>query len=138
MTKESAVEFKGKFYGAVGRRKEAIARVKLFLGNGQVVINGKDYKEYFTNPLAQDLIFAPLEAMGLKDKFNMSVIASGGGKGGQLDAVCHGISRALIQYDEATKTTLRKSGFLTRDPRAKERKKYGLKRARKAPQFSKR
>ncbi len=138
MANENIVDFKGKYFCAVGRRKEAVARVRIYSGKGQVIINGKDYKEYFTNPLDQDSIFVPLETLGLKDKFDISAIVAGGGKRAQIDAINHGISRALVIYDESNKTTLRKSGFLTRDPRAKERKKYGLKRARKAPQFSKR
>lgn len=138
METENKVQFKGKYEGAVGRRKEAVARVRLYDGKGQIIINGKDYKEYFTNELEQARIFAPFETLGMKNKFDVSVVSSGGGKMGQLDAICHGIARALAGYNETYKTTLRKSGFLTRDPRAKERKKYGLKRARKAPQFSKR
>lgn len=138
MTKEVSVQFKGKYYGAVGRRKEAVARVRIYPGSGQFLINGKDYKEYYTNEHQREAIFAPLKLLGMDKKFDVSVVVSGGGKSGQVDAICHGISRALLESDEGYKTTLRKSGFLTRDPRAKERKKYGLKRARKAPQFSKR
>jgi len=137
MEKE-ATQFKGKYNGAVGRRKEAVARVRVYAGSGQILINGKDYKEYYTNESQQEAIFAPLKLLGIEKKFDVSAVVSGGGKGGQLDAICHGISRALVDSDEGYKVTLRKSGFLTRDPRAKERKKCGLKRARKAPQFSKR
>lgn len=137
MEKETS-NFKGKYSGAVGRRKEAVARVRLYTGSGQILINGKDYKEYYTNETQQEAIFAPLKLLGLEKKYNVSAVTSGGGKSGQLDAICHGISRALVESDEGYRTTLKKSGFLTRDPRAKERKKYGLKRARKAPQFSKR
>lgn len=135
---EKEIQFKGKYNAAVGRRKEAVARVRLYSGAGNVVVNGKNYKDYFTNPIDREKIFLPLELLGLSKKFDISVVVAGGGKSGQLDAITHGISRALVDYNEANKTTLRKSGFLTRDPRAKERKKYGLKRARKAPQFSKR
>ncbi len=135
---EKEIQFKGKYNAAVGRRKEAVARVRLYSGAGNVIVNGKSYKDYFTNPIDREKIFSPLELLGLSKKFDISVVVAGGGKSGQLDAITHGISRALVDYNEANKTTLRKSGFLTRDPRAKERKKYGLKRARKAPQFSKR
>jgi len=138
MEKENTPQFKGKYNGAVGRRKEAVARVRLYSGNGQILINGKDYKDYYTNEAQRDAIFAPFKLLGLEKKYDVSVVTSGGGKAGQLGAICHGISRALIGADEGYKTTLKKSGFLTRDPRAKERKKCGLKRARKAPQFSKR
>lgn len=134
----SEVQFKGKYYGAVGRRKEAVARVRIYAGTGQILINGRDYKQYYTNEIQKGAIYAPLKLLGLEKKYDVSAIVSGGGKTGQLDAICHGISRALIESDEGYKTTLKKSGFLTRDPRVKERKKYGLKRARKAPQFSKR
>lgn len=137
MEKETT-NFKGKYNAAVGRRKEAVARVRLYSGSGNIVINGKDYKEYYTNESQREAIFAPLNLLGVKDKFDVSVVVTGGGKSGQLDAICHGISRALVTHDETNKTTLKKSGFITRDPRVKERKKCGLKRARKAPQFSKR
>ena len=138
MEKEKLMQLKGKYNGAVGRRKEAVARVRLYAGTGQILINGKDYKQYYTNETQRDAIYAPLKLLGLEKKFDVSVVVSGGGKSGQLDAICHGISRSLVESDEGYRTTLKKSGFLTRDPRAKERKKYGLKRARKAPQFSKR
>lgn len=132
------IQFKGKYESSVGRRKEAVARVRLYPGKGQVVINGKELKEYFTNSADQEAVFSPLETLGQKSKFDISIVASGGGKSGQLGAIKHGIARALVKYNEGNKTTLKKSGYLTRDPRAKERKKPGLKRARKAPQFSKR
>lgn len=138
MEKENTPQLKGKYESAVGRRKEAVARVRLYPGKGQIIVNGKDFKEYFTNSADQENIFAPLKILGQEKKFDVSAIVKGGGKSGQLDAIKHGISRALVKYDEGNRTTLKKSGFLTRDPRAKERKKYGLKRARKAPQFSKR
>jgi small subunit ribosomal protein S9 len=138
MEKEATIQLKGKYNGAVGRRKEAVARVRIYNGTGQILINRKDYKEYYTNESQREAIYSPLKLLGLEKKFDVSAIVSGGGKNGQLDAICHGISRALVVSDEGYKTTLKKSGFLTRDPRAKERKKCGLKRARKAPQFSKR
>ncbi len=129
---------KGKYTSAVGRRKEAIARVKLYKGKGQLIINGVDYKEYYPNPLLQQRVLKPFEALGIKDKFDIVVTVSGGGKVGQVGAIQHGIARAIVAQDEDLKITLRRNGLLTRDPRVKERKKYGLKRARKAPQFSKR
>jgi len=132
------VEFKGKYYGAVGRRKEAVARVRLYEGKGNIIVNGKDMKDYFRTPASQDIVISPLKLLGLESKVDISVIVSGGGINGQRDAVRHGISRSLLSYDKDSRTTLKKSKFLTRDPRAKERKKPGLKRARKAPQFSKR
>jgi small subunit ribosomal protein S9 len=130
--------FKGKYNHAVGRRKEAVARVKLYVGKGKIIINGKDYKEYFNSEIQQERIFAPFKAIGLKDDFDFDVIVRGGGKNGQIDAIIHAIARALKEKDDSLKVALRRSGLLTRDPRVKERKKYGLKRARKAPQFSKR
>ncbi|RJO60023.1 30S ribosomal protein S9 [candidate division WS5 bacterium] len=138
MEKEIITQFKGKYESSVGRRKEAVARVRIYPGKGQLIINGKGLKEYFGNSADQESVFAPLEALGQKSKFDISVMVEGGGKSGQLGAIKHGIARALVKYDEGNKTTLKKSGYLTRDPRAKERKKPGLKRARKAPQFSKR
>jgi len=131
--------FKGKYNYGLGRRKESTARVRLYAGSGKVtMINGKDSEKYFTSNILREKIYGPLSLVGLKEKFDISVVVSGGGQNGQVGAIIHGITRALMSYDESLKTTLKKSGFTTRDPRAKERKKYGLKRARKAPQFSKR
>jgi len=135
---DTKVVFNGKYYGAIGRRKEAVARVRLYQGKGQIVVNGKEINDYFSKDTRASLVKAPLEILGAENKFDISVVVEGGGKSGQVGAISHGIARALVIYNEGNKTTLRKSGFLTRDPRAKERKKYGLKRARKAPQFSKR
>ena len=138
MGKENTIQFKGKYVASVGRRKEATARVRLYSGKGQVVINGKELNKYFTDNADQESLLAPIETLGQRKKFDISALVTGGGKSGQLGAIKHGIARVLVKYDEGNRTTLKKSGFLTRDPRAKERKKYGLKRARKAPQFSKR
>ena len=135
---EKEIQFKGKYYAAVGRRKEAVARVRLYSGTGNMRVNGKDFKSYFTDAIDREKMFSPLDLLGLAKKFDISAVVTGGGKTGQIEAIRHALSRALVEYNESNKTTLRKSGFLTRDPRAKERKKYGLKRARKAPQFSKR
>ncbi|MDD3678887.1 MAG: 30S ribosomal protein S9 [Patescibacteria group bacterium] len=127
-----------KYYAAVGRRKEASARVKIQLGKGNVEVNGISGTQYFNNTRLFDKTKAALKILSLEDKYDLSVKVTGGGKNGQAEAIRHGVARALIKEDETRKPTLRKAGFVTRDPRAKERKKPGLKRARKAPQFSKR
>ena len=126
------------YHAAVGRRKEASARVKLESGKGEFIINGKAAVDYLGNEKMIAKALAPLENLSLSGKYNIFVKVSGGGKTGQAEAIRHGIARALVKEDETVKSTLRKAGFITRDPRAKERKKPGLKRARKAPQFSKR
>lgn len=127
-----------KYQAAVGRRKEASARVKLESGKGEFTINGKPAIDYLGNEKMVAKVLKPLTILSLTDKYNISVKVNGGGKTGQAEAIRHGISRALVKEDEGVKSNLRKQGFITRDPRAKERKKPGLKRARKAPQFSKR
>lgn len=126
------------FHAAVGRRKEASARVKLEAGKGDFVINGKPAIDYLGNEKMVAKVLKPFEILSLTGKYNIFVKVSGGGKTGQAEAIRHGISRALVKEDEAVKSSLRKQGFITRDPRAKERMKPGLRRARKAPQFSKR
>ncbi|HTU80941.1 MAG TPA: 30S ribosomal protein S9 [Candidatus Acidoferrales bacterium] len=123
---------------ATGRRKRAIARVKLTLGQGMITVNSKPMDEYFPRPQLQQIVRQPLEATQTGSRFDVVVKAEGGGVTGQAGAVRHGIARALIAMDESLKETLRKNGFLTRDPREKESKKYGRKRARKRFQFSKR
>jgi len=123
---------------ATGRRKRAIARVKLTLGQGVITVNKKPFDEYFPRPQLQAMVRQPLEATQSGSRFDVTVKAEGGGVTGQAGAVRHGIARALIAMDETLKETLRKAGFLTRDPREKESKKYGRKRARKRFQFSKR
>ncbi len=125
------------FYGT-GRRKTAVARVRLYPGGGTVIINGKPLEEVFTRPLHQTQILNALRATGAAGRFNVQAKCDGGGIGGWAGAISHGIARALVASDEALKPQLRKLGLLTRDPRMKERKKYGLKRARKAPQYTKR
>jgi small subunit ribosomal protein S9 len=127
-----------RYYEAVGRRKRAVARVRLYPGEGEFVINGKPLKEYFGRPQDWRDALAPLELTGTNSQFNLSVLVSGGGITGQSQAVRHGVSRALLVADPELKSALRRAGFLTRDPREKERKKPGLKRARKAPQYTKR
>ena len=121
-----------------GRRKCAIAQVRLFAGGGGITVNGKPYTEAFPRVDHQAKIVAPLEVTEMADKFRVEVKVTGGGITGQADAIRHGIARALVRESEALKPTLRKEGFLTRDPRVKERKKPGLRRARKAPQYTKR
>ncbi|HVA32631.1 MAG TPA: 30S ribosomal protein S9 [Candidatus Baltobacteraceae bacterium] len=123
---------------ATGRRKRAIARVKLSLGQGIITVNSKSFEEYFPRPQQQQIVRQPLEATQTGSRFDVSVKAVGGGVAGQAGAVRHGIARALVAMDETLKDTLRKAGFLTRDPREKESKKYGRKRARKRFQYSKR
>lgn len=128
-----------RYFYAVGRRKTASAQVRLYPeGTGKVIVNDKPAEEYFTRP--QDLvgIILPLQATGHEGNFDITVKVVGGGVTGQSDAVKHGIARALLKYDENLRGALRRGGYLTRDARAKERKKPGLKRARKAPQYTKR
>jgi small subunit ribosomal protein S9 len=125
------------FYGT-GRRKTAVARVKLMAGNGAIIVNGMPYEERFPSLEQQRLILQPLLATENTTKYNVVVKVEGGGVTGQSGAIAHGISRALVNADERFKPVLRQNGLLTRDARAKERKKPGLKRARKAPQYTKR
>ena len=126
-----------KFYGT-GRRKSSIARVYLVPGTGKITINKRDIDEYFGLETLKVVVRQPLVATDNVNKFDVLVNVCGGGFTGQAGAIRHGISRALLHADEGYRPTLKKAGFLTRDPRMKERKKYGLKSARRAPQFSKR
>ena len=125
------------FYGT-GRRKSAVAQVRLYPGEGTIVINDKSAEEYFPLESFRMRAEEPLKVTGTEGSFSVSVKVGGGGKSGQADAVRHGIARALLVSDPELRPILRKGGFLTRDPRVKERKKPGLKRARKAPQYTKR
>ncbi len=126
-------------YMGTGRRKSAVARVRLVPGNGQLTINGKPGDLYLQfNPDYLSAAKAPLETLGLESDYDILVTAHGGGLTGQADAVRLGVARALCQLDPDNRKPLKIEGYLTRDPRAKERKKYGLRKARKAPQFSKR
>ncbi len=125
-------------YYATGKRKSAIARVYMKAGNGNIVVNKRNYDEYFTRPSLKMVIKQPLEIAGKKDQFDLYVNVSGGGVAGQAGAVKHGISKALLEYDAELRAVLKKAGFLTRDARIKERKKYGQPGARKRFQFSKR
>jgi len=136
--KNETVEFSGKYIQAVGRRKQAVAQVRLYEdGKGAIMINGLRASQYFPGE-GFNLITQPLKVTGHHRDFNFSIIAKGGGKAGQIEAVRLGISRAILIFDPATKEALKVNGFLTRDPRQVERKKPGLRKARKAPQWSKR
>lgn len=126
-----------KYYGT-GRRKKSIARVYLVPGNGNITINKTNIDEYLPLETLKVIVRQPLELTQTTDKFDVLVNVHGGGFTGQAGAIRHGISRALLQADAELRPALKKAGFLTRDPRMKERKKYGLKAARRAPQFSKR
>ena len=126
------------FYGT-GRRKSSVARVRLYKGTGKIVINNREIDDYFGLDTLKLIVRQPLELTGLTDRFDVICSVTGGGVTGQAGAIRHGIARALLQYDaENLRPMLKSAGFLTRDPRMKERKKYGLKKARRAPQFSKR
>jgi small subunit ribosomal protein S9 len=125
-------------YWGTGRRKKAIARVRLVPGNGSIIINKRAMDEYFGEETLKYVVNQPLVLVNALDKFDIFVNVVGGGISGQAGAIRHGISRALVIAEETYKPALKKAGFLTRDPRMKERKKYGLKKARRAPQFSKR
>ena len=125
------------FYGT-GRRKKSVARVRVYPGTGKIVINDREIDDYFGLETLKLLVRQPLALTGTSEKFDVICRVTGGGVTGQAGAIRHGLSRALLQYDENLRPELKKAGFLTRDPRMKERKKYGLKGARRAPQFSKR
>jgi small subunit ribosomal protein S9 len=128
----------GQYYEGLGRRKSAVARVRLFAGDGVVVVNEKPANEYFTRGVDLRAIVAPLTVAGLEGAFDVSVKVKGGGVTGQAEAVSLGVARALLKSDPDLRRSLRQRGLLTRDARVKERKKPGLKRARKAPQYTKR
>ena len=125
------------FYGT-GRRKSSVARVRVYNGTGKITINDRDIEEYFGLETLKLIVRQPLALTDTLDKFDIVCRVAGGGVTGQAGAIRHGLSRALLQYKEELRPELKKAGFLTRDPRMKERKKYGLKGARRAPQFSKR
>lgn len=123
---------------ATGRRKCSVARVQLRPGRGEIVVNGKPVSEYFGRKILEIMVRRPLVVTETTDKFDVVAKVEGGGPTGQAGAVRHGIARALMEIDPGLRTPLKKAGLLTRDPRMKERRKYGLKKARKAPQYSKR
>ncbi len=130
-------ETKAYFYGT-GRRKSSVARVRIYSGEGKIQINNRDIDDFFGLETLKLVVRQPLVLTGLVNNYDIKVTVAGGGVSGQAGAIRHGLSRALLQADENLRPALKKAGFLTRDPRMKERKKYGLKAARRAPQFSKR
>ena len=135
MAKKTA---KSTYTWATGRRKKAIARVRITEGTGKITINKRDIQEYFPVDVMRTIVCQPLVLVEATNKYDVIVNVIGGGLSGQAGACRHGIARALVLNNETYKSALKAAGFLTRDPRMKERKKYGLKKARKAPQFSKR
>lgn len=142
MVTDSSVEAMARpgqvYYYGCGRRKTAVARVRLYPGSGAIVINGRPFTEVFVRPLHQHLIRQPLLVAEATDRFDVLAKVQGSGISAWAGALAHGIARALIAFDANLKPALRRGGLVTRDPRVKERKKYGLKRARKAPQYTKR
>ena len=130
-------ESKAYFYGT-GRRKKSVARVRVYPGTGKVTINDRDIDDYFGLDTLKLIVRQPMEATNLTGKYDIVAKVAGGGVSGQAGAIRHGIARALLQSEDDVRPILKKAGLLTRDPRMKERKKYGLKGARRAPQFSKR
>ena len=126
------------YNSGTGRRKTAVARVRLLPGEGEMVINGRTFVEHFGAAIDEAEVRMPFRVTNTDGKYNAMIKVEGGGVNGQAGAVRHGIARALLEIDEGNRVPLRQAGFLTRDPRMKERKKYGLKRARKAPQYTKR
>ena len=125
-------------YWGTGRRKKAIARVRLLPGGGKIVVNGREFENFFPNQVSRLVVLQPLELTAMGGRFDVVCKVEGGGVSGQAGAVRLGIARALIKYDHELRPRLKKAGYLTRDPRMKERKKYGLHAARRAPQYSKR
>jgi small subunit ribosomal protein S9 len=134
---EPKIDAQGRAY-ATGRRKDAVARVWIKPGAGRMTINGKELDAYFARPVLRMIVNQPFEAADRKDQFDVICTVSGGGLSGQAGAVLHGISRALVNYEPGLRAVLKKGGFLTRDPRVVERKKYGRRKARRSYQFSKR
>jgi small subunit ribosomal protein S9 len=133
------MQMSGQYYEGIGRRKTSTARVRLHSGGtGSITVNDKPIEQYFGRPTDAQNVAAPLKLAGVDQRFDVTVKVSGGGDTGQADAAAMGVARALLEVDEELKPMLRKAGYLTRDARAKERKKPGLKRARKAPQYTKR
>ena len=131
-------ESKTPYYYGTGRRKHSVARVRVYEGSGKITINGRDIDDYFGLETLKLIVRQPFAVTNTTDKFDIVCTVTGGGVTGQAGAIRHGLSRALLQFDPELRSALKKEGFLTRDPRMKERKKYGLKAARRAPQFSKR
>lgn len=125
-------------YSATGKRKQSVARVRLFPGEGKILVNSRDFKDYFKREALVTIIVEPLKLTNTENAYDIIADLSGGGISGQAGALRHGISKALLEINEEYRPILKREGFLTRDSRVKERKKYGLKKARKKPQFSKR
>lgn len=141
MTQEQTQELElpsGRYYYGTGRRKSAVARVRLYQGTGQIFVNGKPYGEMFSRDIHQNKLRLPLEVAESSRNFDIYAKVAGGGITAWADAIAHGSARALIEFNAELRPKLRRAGLLTRDPRVKERKKPGLKRARKAPQYTKR
>ncbi len=138
MTEETPTIASGRYYYGTGRRKEAVARVRLYAGTGTIEINGRPYLDIFTRVTHQNRVREALEVAEATSQFNVQAKIKGGGVSAWADALAHGTARALVAFNESLRPPLRKAGLLTRDPRVKERKKPGLKRARKAPQYTKR
>jgi small subunit ribosomal protein S9 len=138
-TNELEINLSGKYFYGTGKRKTSVARVRLYeKGTGKIIINGASLNDFSIVPVVQETIAFPLKTTGKLTDFDLSIMVDGGGFNSQAEAIRHGISRALVEFDENLRPILKKLGLLTRDARVKERKKYGLKRARKSPQFSKR
>jgi len=139
VVKKAAKKTVVKYYQAIGRRKTSVARIRLFTqGDNTITVNEKPYKEYFPDLNLQQIVDVALDRMKALDKFMVTAKVKGGGIHSQAEAVRHGISRALVKFNPDFRKRLRRAGYLTRDPRMRERKKFGLKRARRAPQWSKR
>ncbi len=126
------------FFAGTGRRKTTVARVRIYPGAQEVIVNGRTLKDALPRPILQEIALRPLVVSGQSGKFGVQAKVEGGGVMGWAGAISHGLARALVAFDETLKPTLRRYGLMTRDAREKERKKYGLKRARKAPQYTKR
>ena len=131
-------ESKNPYFYGTGRKKHSVARVRLYQGTGKITVNGRDIDDYFGLETLKLIVRQPLNLVGVAEQFDIVCTVAGGGVSGQAGAIRHGISRALLQANADFRPQLKAAGFLTRDPRMKERKKYGLKAARRAPQFSKR
>lgn len=131
-------ESKNPFYYGTGRRKHSVSRVRVYEGTGKITINGRDIDDYFGLETLKLIVRQPFAVTNTEGKFDIVCTVTGGGVTGQAGAIRHGLSRALLQFDPELRAALKAEGYLTRDPRMKERKKYGLKAARRAPQFSKR
>ena len=131
-------ESKNPYFYGTGRKKHSVARVRIYQGSGKITVNGRDIDDYFGLETLKLIVRQPLNLCGVAEQFDIVCTVAGGGVSGQAGAIRHGLSRALLQYNADLRPQLKSAGFLTRDPRMKERKKYGLKAARRAPQFSKR